>query len=149
MLSENQPSLGSTLHQLSCAIDRRSDLLLQQKYKIGFSQFKILTALLRREGVQQREIADFLDQTEASISRQIKLLVSAGLVTSRRDPTNQRQRITGLTRKGMNIARAAMSSLENLHAPMFLRLTQAEERGLKMILDKMYTYICAAEGKQL
>lgn len=77
-------NLGYLLHHLGTALDRQSDLLLQDKFGLGFSQFKIMLALKQKDGVQQKQIAHTLGQTEASISRQIKLLVNMGLVSSKK-----------------------------------------------------------------
>lgn len=143
----SQLSLGATLHQLSCMIDQQSETMLQQKFRIGFSQFKILSALLWRDNVRQREIADFLDQTEASISRQIGLMQDAGLVSSRRDAQNRRQRITSLTGKGAQVAKQAVAALEAHHAPMFQRLTLDQQAELQKTLEIMYDFMLTREGR--
>jgi DNA-binding MarR family transcriptional regulator len=138
-------SLGYTLHHLSFVLDRQSDLLLQDKFNIGFSQFKIMMALLWHEGVQQSEIADFLGQTEASVSRQVKLLIDQGLVTSRLEPTNRRKRITRLSPEGERVANEAMTTLEMFHAPMFEKLTERQQSELREILEIMHDQACSVD----
>lgn len=136
-------SLGYTLHHLSFVLDRQSDLLLQEKFSVGFSQFKIMMALLWHERVQQNEIADFLGQTEASVSRQVKLLIDQGLVISQTEPTNRRKRITRLSIQGEKIATEAMATLEQFHAPMFEKLTETQQSDLRDILEIMHDHSCA------
>lgn len=138
-------SLGYTLHHLSFVLDRQSDLLLQEKFGVGFSQFKIMMALLWHEGVQQSEIANFLGQTEASVSRQIKLLIDQGLVTSRIEPTNRRIRITCLSTQGGQLAREAMAALESFHAPMFEKLSEHQQASLQDILEIMHDQACSID----
>jgi len=133
---------GFLLHHLACVIERQSDSVLQEKLGIGFSQFKILMALKRHEGVQQRQIADALGQTEASISRQIKLMHDQGLLTSRVSPKSRREHVTTLTHKGNRVAERAFSLLNTHHAPLFARLTSHQQANLKEILSTMHESAC-------
>jgi DNA-binding MarR family transcriptional regulator len=135
-------SLGYTLHRLGFVMDRQSDMLLQEKFGIGFSQFKIMIALLKHEGIQQREIAEFLGQTEASISRQIKAMSREGLILSRRDAANRRQRITSLTAKGGQVATSAIAALDAHFSPIFERLSESEQASLQQTLDRLMLHIC-------
>lgn len=134
-------SLGFTLHHLSFMLDRQSDLFLQDRFGIGFSQFKVLMALMRHTNVQQREIAEYLGQTESSVSRQIQSLVDDGLVASRKDTNDQRQRVTQLTIQGEKLARTAMVELEKHYAPMFATLSDKKQADLAEMLDSMRDYV--------
>ncbi len=138
---ETNNSLGLTLHHLSFMLDRQSDLFLQDRFGIGFSQFKILMALLRRTNVQQQEIAEYLGQTESSISRQIHVLVVSGLISSHRESNDRRQRVTQLTAKGEKLARTAMAELEKHFAPMFATLSDKKQAELAGMLDAMRDYV--------
>lgn len=134
-------SLGFTLHHLSFMLDRQSDLFLQDRFGIGFSQFKVLMALMRHTNVQQREIAEYLGQTESSISRQIQSLVDDGLVSSRKDSNDHRQRVTQLTVQGEKLARSAMMELEKHYAPMFSTLSDKKQVELSEILETLRDYV--------
>lgn len=134
-------SLGFTLHHLSFMLDRQSDLFLQDRFGIGFSQFKVLMSLMRHTNVQQREIAEYLGQTESSVSRQIQTLVDDGLVSSRKDSNDHRQRVTQLTSQGEKIARTAMAELEKHYAPMFDTLSDRKQADLAEMLESMREYV--------
>lgn len=136
----NSQTLGFNLHYLSFMLDRQSDLFLRDRFQIGFSQFKILMALMKRTNVQQKEIADFLGQTEASVSRQIQNLGDLGLLHRRRDPENRRQHITQLTDKGEKLARGAIAELEKHYAPMFAVLSDSDQQKLAVSIDKLRDY---------
>jgi len=133
---------GYLLHHLAFVLDRQSDQVLQDALGIGFSQFKILMALKWHEGVQQRSIAEYLGQTEASISRQIKLLQKMGLLESRPSPKNRREHITTLTAKGERVADQAQQLLNEYHAPMFARLSEKQQEQLVEILSVMHDCAC-------
>lgn len=134
-------SLGFTLHHLSFMLDRQSDLFLTDRFGIGFSQFKILMALMRHTNVLQRDIAEYLGQTESSISRQIQSLVDDGLVSSRKDANDHRQRVTQLTIQGEKLARTAMAGLEKHYSPMFETLSDRKQADLAEMLESMREYV--------
>ncbi len=73
-------NIGLSLHHLSSILERKSDDLLLANLDLGYSQFKILLALSDNRGIQQKEIAKRLGQTEASISRQIWKMKIDGLI---------------------------------------------------------------------
>ena len=93
-------NIGYLLQHTASTLARQSDQVLQERLGVGFSQFKILMTLQWNPGVQQKHIAESLGQTEASISRQIKLMHEAGLLQSKVSERNKREHITTLTRKG-------------------------------------------------
>ncbi len=135
-----QPSknLGYLLHHLSFMVDQQSDQLLQERLGIGFAQFKILMALKWRDGVQQKQIAKYLGQTEASISRQIGNMHDKGLLESRVNPNSRRERSIVLTNKGVKLAENATSILNHYYVPMFARLSEKQQLQLAEILGIMH-----------
>ncbi len=134
--------LGYLLHHLAFVLDRQSDILLQERLDIGFSQFKILMALKWDQGVQQKHIAEKLGQTEASVSRQIKLLSEVGLVSIKPTPSDKRQHITVLTKKGDALIEKAFRALNNFHAPVFARISTAKRSELQQMLEVMHDQAC-------
>ena len=139
-------NVGYLLNHLAFVLGRQSDQALQERLGLGFSQFKILTALKWNPSVRQKQIASDLGQTEASISRQIKLLQAKGLLSTRIKPDNKREHITALTGKGERLAETAMQILNSRHSPAFAILTSAQQQNLLEILNTMHGAVCA--GKQ-
>ncbi len=140
-------NIGYLLQHLSFVLARQSDQILLEQLGIGFSQFKILMALQKSPNVQQRWIAERLGQTEASISRQIKLLQDLGIVVRVPSPENRRQHITRPTPKGERLTIKAMEVLNSYHGPMFDKLTVKQQQQLTEILSIMHEYACRADGK--
>ncbi len=137
----NPPSLGLLLHQLSLALDRQTDSLLHGACGVGFSQFKIMMVLLDHRDIRQRDVAEALGQSEASVSRQDQTLVDDGHVWSVKDLRDRRQRITRLTVKGEKLAGQATMILERHYAPMFSRLSVQDQTGLRSQLEYLCDYI--------
>lgn len=137
-------NIGYLLQHLAFTMARQNDQLLQDRLKIGFSQFKILMVLQRNPYIQQKAIADALGQTEASISRQIKLMVDDGLLESRVAPENRRRHLTMPTSKGLQLTEAALDTLNRFHTPMFERLSDQQRQELLEILATMHQCVCEA-----
>ena len=138
-------NIGYLLQHLSSTLARQSDQVLQERLGIGFSQFKILMVLQRNSHIQQKQIADALGQTEASISRQIKLLHDQGLLTSRVGQQNRREHITVLTDKGERFTSEALSVLNSYHSPMFAKLNDKQQAQLVESLRLMHQEVCRAD----
>ena len=73
-------TIGYLLQHVSSLLAKQSDQVLQEQLGIGLAQFKILRTLQTEPRTPQREIAFNLGQTEASISRQVKLMIADGLL---------------------------------------------------------------------
>jgi DNA-binding MarR family transcriptional regulator len=99
-------TISYLLQHLASVIGKDVDQTLQEQLGIGFSQYKILMVLEWNPRVQQKAIAQSLGQTEASISRQIKLLESKSLITTKIDQNNKRVRISTPTILGMQTYRS-------------------------------------------
>lgn len=139
MSTQKIDDLGYLLHSLASLLDRQSDALLQERLDIGFSQFKILLSLKWGEGVQQKEIAASLGQTEASVSRQIALLQDVKLITIRTDKTDRRKNQAYLTLKGERLVNKAIKALNDYHQPVFARLSFSQQQQFKQMLETMHT----------
>jgi DNA-binding MarR family transcriptional regulator len=136
-------NIGYLLHHLSFVLDRQSDQVLQEQLGIGFSQFKILMCSRWNPSVQQRQIALNLGQTEASVSRQIKLLKDRGLLTMQRNPKNKREHITTLTTRGERLTEAAREALNKYHAPIFASLNEKRREDILNELTIMHDTACS------
>ena len=138
-------SLGQNLNHLAFVLGRQSDQILQERLGIGISQFKIMTALQEKPNIQQKQIAGTLGQTEASISRQIKLMLDQGLLQTNINPANRREHITVLTLKGERLTDEARNILNSYHSPVFESLSQKQQENLGEILDILHSATCRAD----
>lgn len=137
-------NLGYLINHVAFVMGRQSDIVLQDKLGIGFSQFKIMMVLMNNPHVQQKEIAERLGQTEASISRQIKLLINKGLLQSLKRPENKREHITTLTFSGESMTEEALTILNNYHAPVFEHLTDQQKQILMSGVSSMHDIVCSS-----
>ncbi|GAC1391541.1 MAG: hypothetical protein NVSMB46_04450 [Candidatus Saccharimonadales bacterium] len=133
---------GFMLQHLSAILEKQSDQILQEKHGIGFSQFKILMALYKDSTKQQRYIAAILGQTEASVSRQIKIMKDMGLLHTSINPENKREHRTAPTKKGIDLTKAAKVTLTRFHAPMFNSLQPKQREQLFEMLTILHAQAC-------
>lgn len=144
MNGDFQPSnaIGYLFEHLNGIWSRQSDQVLQEQLGIGLSQYKIMMAMQWNPKTQQRVLAQMLGQTEASISRQVKLLLEKGMLTTKVNPAERRERITEITPKGLKVADAARKAMATFHKPMFDELNEKQIKQLLETLVTLHAYVC-------
>jgi DNA-binding MarR family transcriptional regulator len=138
-------AIGYLLQHVASILAKQSDQVLQEQLGIGFSQFKILRTLQTNAQAKQRDIAERLGQTEASISRQVKLMTEEGLLHSIISPESHREHITVVTPKGIRLTDAAVSVLNKYHAPAFAALSQKQLEQFKETLESLHKQTCPGD----
>ncbi len=130
-------SIGYMLHHLAATLDSASDKILNGRFDIGLAQLRILLVLEAQDGIPQRQIAGELDQTEASISRQIKILAQKGLIDIEGNFANKRERRIYQTHQGHELATKSIKALNDYHQPIFDVLGGEEQAQLSATLKKL------------
>lgn len=131
------------LQHIAAIMGRQTDQVLQERLGIGLSQLRILLLLQHEPGVSQRTLGDRLGQTEASISRQIKLMTEKGYLASAVNPKSRRERLSMLTPKGAKITEAAKDVLANYHEPLSGLLGEKTHKQLSDTLVALHGQVCA------
>lgn len=134
-LSQNP---GLLLHKIGSMMEHMSDNVLFENFGIGFSQFKILFVLENHQSIQQKEIALYLGQTEASVSRQVKLLKQAGFIDIAVGKDDRKKRIITLTKKGSIVACESFNILNNFYQPILSSLGPNEQLEMARMLGKVH-----------
>lgn len=135
-------NLNYLLNHLAAVTGKQSDQVLREQLGIGLSQYRILMVLEWNPRIGQKSIADSLGQTEASISRQIKLLQQKGLLASRSDPNNRRKHITAPTPLGMQVTEAATNIQRRNFGPAFANLGDDKLQQLILTLQQLHKIVC-------
>jgi len=138
-------NIGYLLQHTAGTLARQSDQILLERLGVGMSQFKILMVLQSTPGVQQKHIAENLGQTEASISRQIKLMHQEGLLQTRINQANRREHITTLTPKGDRLTEEAMNILNQYHVPMWESIGDRGQKQFTELLTRLHREICSGD----
>jgi len=125
------------IQHLAVLTHRQSDQVLQDQLGIGMSQYRILKVLQTNPSVQQKQIALLLGQTEASISRQVKLMQERSLLSAQVNPANKREHVTMLQPKGQQVLESGAQILSQYHRPSLGVLSPDEQTVLLKMLSKL------------
>jgi DNA-binding MarR family transcriptional regulator len=133
---------GYLMQHVSDVLGKQSDQILLERLGIGISQVKILMVLQANPDARQKQIARRLGQTEASISRQLKVMTSKFLLRSVTNQDNRREHITSLTLKGERLVQEAMSIISYYHQPVFDKLNPKQQEQFLESLKLMHQATC-------
>lgn len=129
-------SVGYLLHELSQRIDSESDQILRERFGIGFAQYKVLLAVDAQKGISQKKIAFDLAQTEASISRQVGILIDKDFIYIGPAKDNRKHPIY-LTSRGEEVVIKATSALNDHHRHIFRNLSEKQQVSLVECLQNI------------
>jgi len=135
--SSKELDVITKIQRLAFRIERHADQILLEKLGIGFSQFRIIHELERNPKAKQNQLARALGQTEASISRQVKIMRADRLMITSINPSNKREHITTLTPKGARIKEAATESLDKLYKSLIEDLSSKDIDRLNKAIDSI------------
>lgn len=127
------------LQRLCSVLGKQSEQVLQAHLGIGFSQYKLLRVLRDHPKIRQKQIAVILEQTEASISRQVGLMSDLGLLQVIVSPKNRREHIAVPTNKGLQLTQQASELLDETHAAIFKQINYSNQKQLYDILLKLHS----------
>lgn len=139
---ESAEILGYLLHHVPSVLARQLDQVLQEQLGVGLAQYRLLDSLQTTSYRAQRQLAAHLGQTEASISRQAKLLQAKGLLMVRINPQSKREHAMLLTDKGARIAAVARDAVTRYHEPLLAGLTEKQRHQLAEMLELLHTWSC-------
>jgi DNA-binding MarR family transcriptional regulator len=144
-------SLLYSIRQILFLVQKHLDQRLTSGQHLSFSQYMILVGCScgdrpheGRIAKTQSRIAAALSVTEATVSRHIVSLKKAGLLASRINPQNRREKTLVLTEKGLEAFRSAKQLVDSELASIFSSIGPAErapmlaqfESVLKRLLAK-------------
>lgn len=131
------PRLYWQVHKLAFLLEKRADESLKTQVGIGFAQYKVLEAIGRNALAKQNMIAELLDQTEASISRQIKILEKRNLIIVATVMGNKRARELTLTEEGEQLLQQCEGILDISQAQLFGGLSFEEQTLFSDLCSRM------------
>lgn len=98
--------------------------------------YKVLFRLVRDQEASQHELAWDAAMDPGAISRLIRDMTEDGLVTTRVDPTDKRQRFVRLTPKGRELEQALSPMVDAALEPFLSVLTESEQNELLALLQR-------------
>jgi DNA-binding MarR family transcriptional regulator len=101
-------------------------------------EYAVLFRLVEDREVPQHELAYDAAIDPAAVSRLVRDMVRTGLVTTRVDPTDKRQRFVKLTPRGRALERTLTPVVDAALQPLLSGLTSAEEQQFLGLLRRAY-----------
>jgi DNA-binding MarR family transcriptional regulator len=112
-------------------LQQSADELLVNKNGIGLSQTRIMAALDKSVARSQRHVAVELGQTEANVSRQLRIMKKHGLVNIVKNKKDRRQRDVSLTPKGYRLYAKAEQILKHHEKGLLSTMSRSEARDFQ------------------
>jgi len=100
-------------------------------------QLPVMEYIIRNEGCTQREIADMLKVTPASIAISTKRLQKAGLIQKKTDDSNLRRNKLYATQMGVEMSRKCRNRFDEIDKKLFAGFDDHELMAMKDYLDRM------------
>ena len=142
-LTEN---IDIILEHITSLLTNKYDQLLLKELGIGYSQYKLLVQFKGDRIIKQNIIAKNLGQTEASITRQIKILSLKGLITRDRDPKNKKVKVVILTLLGHRIQQATRNIIIRQNHDFLVDLEAKGQLKLLFNLNKLHNRLCLEDN---
>jgi len=108
-----QESLAFALHRATVLVDRAADLFLRSRHDLSYPLFSVLLLIGHNDRPTQREIADMLGVSRASITQRVAELTRRGLIVTQPSPVDARALNLSLTPAGGALLTAAWQDLES------------------------------------
>ncbi len=105
--------------------------------EIHWGQEPILECLIKNGGSSQKQLAEFLHVTPASVALSTKRMEKSGLVTKTADETNLRRKIICVTQKGRELFENFRKGMDKLEDNMFKDFSDAELAEMERLYDKI------------
>ena len=125
------------LHYLMFILQQLSDELLGQEVGVSLSHVRIMGALDATIPRSQRVVATNLRQTEANISRQMRVMADQGLVKIAPNKKDHRQRDVTLTSKGARKYEQAEKLLKKQEAQFLKAVNSRGQSSLENSLERL------------
>ncbi|MGB4440441.1 MAG: MarR family winged helix-turn-helix transcriptional regulator [Sedimentibacter sp.] len=104
-------------------------------------QLPILEYIIHHNGCTQKEIADIMSVSPASIATSTKRLQKSGLIKKQTDEENLRKNMLSVTEKGYEISKKCRESFDEFDKKLFNGFSDEELLSAKEHLDRLISNI--------
>ena len=92
--------------------DRMADQVLRKETELTLAQFHVLMMIYMHGTASQQLIAEMLQNTQASVSRQVSLLLEKKCLTRTQNPLNKREYRLTNTSLGTSLVKKSIKALD-------------------------------------
>ncbi len=109
-------------------------------------QLPVLAFIRKNEGCTQKEVADQLGVSAASIASSTKRLQRAGVIQKKIDKSNLRQNMLYLTEEGQKTTERTCIKVDEFHNSFFTGFSEKELELLGQFLDRMIQNVAGKDA---
>ncbi|MCH5169907.1 MAG: MarR family transcriptional regulator [Oscillospiraceae bacterium] len=135
-MEDKKKELIEMLHRLNISERYIIDRLLEEK-GIYFGQPPILHFLNQNPNATQKEIADFLNVSPASVAVSVKRMEKSGIISRATDKDDARRNNLSLTEKGKELECFARQTFKTVDSAKLSNLSSEELEAMLAVIKKM------------
>ena len=140
-----QNNIDIILEHITSLLTTRYDSILLNQLGVSYSQYKVLSQFSENIIIRQKTIAENLGQSEASISRQLKIMNNRGLISKSYDPDNKKTIIINLTLQGLRIKKSADGIIQSQNVRTLDKINLKDQTKLLANLNKIHLLMCSVK----
>ncbi len=127
-------------------LDKSGEHALRQQKMLTLAQFHVLVILSTMGTVSQQLVAEMLQNTQASVSRQVALLLRKKYITRTQNPKNKREYRLACTPLGSAEVKRTMATLDAHFERIFAVLGHDEKKGIIVALKCLVQEVKKSQG---
>jgi DNA-binding MarR family transcriptional regulator len=135
-----QDFLTYRLHRLAKLTDRQSICAYANVFGLGVGEARCLAAIGQFTPLSVKDLAARANLDKGQASRAAQMLVDRALVLKSASETDARGVVLKLTRSGRPLWKQVMQLIEQRNADIFGCLSQAEQRQLEAMFDRLIAH---------
>lgn len=117
--------------------DKMVDQVLRKETELTLAQFHVLMMIYMHGTASQQVIAEMLQNTQASVSRQVSLLLQKKCITRTQNPLNKREyRLTNTT-LGTNLVKKSIKALDKKLTEVLGVVSEKDKEKIVLSLNKI------------
>lgn len=125
------------LQKSLCFFDKMADQVLRKETNLTLAQFHVLMMIYMHGTTSQQLIAEMLQNTQASVSRQVSLLLQKKYLTRTQNLKNKREYHLANTLLGTNLVKKSVKVLDRSFKEVFDLIPEKEKEKMVTYLNKI------------
>lgn len=117
--------------------DRMADQVLRKETELTLAQFHVLMMIYMHGTASQQLIAEMLQNTQASVSRQVSLLLEKKCLTRTQNPLNKREYRLTNTSLGTSLVKKSIKALDKKLKEVLDVIPEKEKEKMVLSLNKI------------
>ena len=130
-------SVAFLTRNASKALEKALDIEFLRSYDISGAQWKVIAALAISDGLNQKEVADFLSLDSSTLVPVIDKLEQGGFITRKPNPKDRRNNRIFITKKSESIIDLIVDTILKIRKIAYRDISASDIEVTKKVLQKM------------